>query len=74
MPKTTVTIYQKEIDLLKWTIKGLIGALVGLIVWQAQQLYSQVQDQEKDLARLRTHIIVLETKAGIEKPLREKRE
>ena len=66
MTKTTVMIAQKEIDLLKWGVRGLIG----LLIFFAQQLYFQVQDQEKQIERLKLRVVVLETKAGIERPPR----
>jgi hypothetical protein len=70
MPRT-ISIANKEVDLYKTIIKILAGLLFTLLSFQASQLYLQVQDQAKDLARLRRHIIILENKVGVEKKLRE---
>lgn len=67
MTRTTVRIAEKEIDLLKWGVR----VLIGVIIFFAQQLYRQVQDQDRHIDRLRERVIVLETKAGIERPRRE---
>ena len=65
--KKTVTIAEKEIDLLKWGVR----VLVTVLGFFAVQLYMQVQKNGERLDRLKTRIVVLETKAGIEKPKRE---